>query len=191
MGGAALGGSQRLWPPAPVVTASPSRYTSALSIHGLSSPVSATFLKVGRVSFMTSGHSKTFQDMLLGLERFWADRGCLISQPYPSEVGAGTFNPATFLRALGPEPWSVAFVEPSRRPKDGRYGENPNRLQNFYQYQVLLKPAPPDVLELDLFDEPHPAATNEATASTSAASSTPAFLLLTSYLLLGCPAPLN
>jgi glycyl-tRNA synthetase alpha chain len=86
--------------------------------------------------------------MLLNLERFWSDHGCNLVQPYPSEVGAGTFNPATFLRALGPEPWNVAYVEPSRRPKDGRYGQNPNRLQNFYQYQVLLKPAPDDVLEL-------------------------------------------
>lgn len=86
--------------------------------------------------------------MLLALERYWSDQGCVLVQPYPSEVGAGTFNPATFLRALGPEPWNVAYVEPSRRPKDGRYGENPNRLQNFYQYQVLLKPAPDNVLEL-------------------------------------------
>lgn len=90
----------------------------------------------------------TFQDMLLRLQSFWSNYGCVLSQPYPSEVGAGTFNPATFLRALGPEPWKVAYVEPSRRPKDGRYGENPNRLQNFYQYQVLLKPAPEDVLPL-------------------------------------------
>ena len=89
-----------------------------------------------------------FQEMLLNLERYWSDQGCVLVQPYPSEVGAGTFNPATFLRALGPEPWNVAYVEPSRRPKDGRYGENPNRLQNFYQYQVLLKPAPDNVLEL-------------------------------------------
>jgi glycyl-tRNA synthetase alpha chain len=97
---------------------------------------------------MKSDRPKTFQDMLLALERFWADQGCVLAQPYPSEVGAGTFNPATFLRALGPEPWKVAYVEPSRRPKDGRYGENPNRLQNFYQYQVLLKPTPDNVLEL-------------------------------------------
>ena len=97
---------------------------------------------------MNLEHARTFQDMLLALEHFWADQGCVIAQPYPSEVGAGTFNPATFLRALGPEPWKVAFVEPSRRPKDGRYGENPNRLQTFYQYQVLLKPAPADVLRL-------------------------------------------
>ena len=87
------------------------------------------------------------QDMILALETFWARRGCVIQQPYPSEVGAGTFNPATFLRSLGPEPWRVAYVEPSRRPKDGRYGENPHRFQQFYQYQVLLKPAPADVVE--------------------------------------------
>ncbi len=85
--------------------------------------------------------------MILALEGFWAERGCVIQHPYPSEVGAGTFNPATFLRSLGPEPWRVAYVEPSRRPKDGRYGENPNRFQQFYQYQVLLKPAPGDVVE--------------------------------------------
>jgi glycyl-tRNA synthetase alpha chain len=85
--------------------------------------------------------------MMLALETYWASRGCILQQPYPSEVGAGTFNPATFLRSLGPEPWKVAHVEPSRRPKDGRYGENPNRFQQFYQYQVLLKPSPPDVVD--------------------------------------------
>jgi len=89
-----------------------------------------------------------FQEMLLSLQNFWSERGAVLGQPYPSEVGAGTFNPATFLRALGPEPWNVAYVEPSRRPKDGRYGENPNRIQNFYQYQVVLKPVPDDVLAL-------------------------------------------
>lgn len=91
---------------------------------------------------------RSLQEMMLALQTFWADRGCVIAQPYPSEVGAGTFNPATFLRSLGPEPWRVAHVEPSRRPKDGRYGENPNRFQQFYQYQVLLKPSPPDVVQL-------------------------------------------
>jgi len=90
---------------------------------------------------------RTLQEMMLALECYWAERGCVIQQPYPSEVGAGTFNPATFLRALGPEPWRVAYFEPSRRPKDGRYGENPNRFQQFYQGQVLLKPAPPDVVD--------------------------------------------
>ena len=91
-----------------------------------------------------------FQDILLTLQKFWADRGCLIVQPYNSEVGAGTFNPSTFLRALGPEPWNVAFVEPSRRPTDGRYGENPNRLQQFHQFQVILKPSPVDIQDLYL-----------------------------------------
>jgi glycyl-tRNA synthetase alpha chain len=90
---------------------------------------------------------RSLQAMMIALEQFWAERGCVIQQPYPSEVGAGTFNPATFLRALGPEPWRVAYVEPSRRPKDGRYGENPNRFQQFYQYQVLLKPSPGDVVD--------------------------------------------
>ena len=89
----------------------------------------------------------TFQELVLALERFWTERGCVVWQPYSSEVGAGTFNPATFLRILGPEPWRVAYVEPSKRPKDGRYGENPNRMQQFYQYQVVLKPSPEDVLD--------------------------------------------
>ncbi len=86
-----------------------------------------------------------FQEIILTLERFWADRGCLVVQPYDLEVGAGTFAPSTTLRSLGPEPWKVAYVQPSRRPTDGRYGENPNRLQHYYQYQVLLKPSPLDV----------------------------------------------
>ena len=86
-----------------------------------------------------------FQDLILSLQNFWTARGCLLVQPYNSEVGAGTYNPATFLRALGPEPWNVAFVEPSRRPTDGRYGDNPNRLQQFHQFQVILKPSPLDI----------------------------------------------
>jgi len=92
----------------------------------------------------------TFQELLMTLERFWAERGCVIQQPYDIEVGAGTFNPATLLRVLGPEPWNVAYVEPSRRPTDGRYGENPNRLQHYYQYQVILKPSPKNIQELYL-----------------------------------------
>jgi glycyl-tRNA synthetase alpha chain len=92
----------------------------------------------------------TFQNLILALQKFWADKGCLIVQPYNSEVGAGTYNPATFLRALGPEPWNVAFVEPSRRPADGRYGENPNRTQQFHQFQVILKPSPLDIQDLYL-----------------------------------------
>lgn len=86
-----------------------------------------------------------FQDVIMSLEKFWAQRGCVVAQPYDIEVGAGTFHPATLLRALGPEPWKVAYVQPSRRPTDGRYGENPNRLQHYYQYQVILKPSPSDV----------------------------------------------
>ncbi|MBW2058632.1 MAG: glycine--tRNA ligase subunit alpha [Deltaproteobacteria bacterium] len=92
----------------------------------------------------------TFQELILALERFWAERGCIIWQPYQTEVGAGTMNPATFLRVLGPEPWMVAYVEPSRRPTDGRYGDNPNRLEQHYQYQVVLKPSPLDVQEVYL-----------------------------------------
>ncbi|MGD0275982.1 MAG: glycine--tRNA ligase subunit alpha [Syntrophales bacterium] len=92
----------------------------------------------------------TFQELIFALERYWAGQGCVIQQPYDLEVGAGTFNPATFLRALGPEPWNVAYVEPSRRPTDGRYGENPNRLQHYYQYQVIMKPSPLNIQELYL-----------------------------------------
>jgi glycyl-tRNA synthetase alpha chain len=91
-----------------------------------------------------------FQELIMTMERFWAERGCVIQQPYDLEVGAGTFNPATLLRALGPEPWSVAYVEPSRRPTDGRYGENPNRLGHYYQYQVIIKPSPLEIQEIYL-----------------------------------------
>jgi glycyl-tRNA synthetase alpha chain len=91
--------------------------------------------------------ASTFQEVILRLQRFWADRGCLIVQPSSVEVGAGTLNKHTFLRVLGPEPWSVAYVEPSRRPTDGRYGESPNRGQHYYQFQVILKPSPKDVQE--------------------------------------------
>ncbi len=92
----------------------------------------------------------TFQELILTLQNFWASKGCLILQPYDNEMGAGTFHPATTLRALGPNPWNAAFVQPSRRPSDGRYGENPNRLQHYYQYQVILKPAPDNVQEMYL-----------------------------------------
>ena len=91
-----------------------------------------------------------FQDVILKLEKYWGSRDCVIHQPYDIEAGAGTFNPATFFRVLGPEPYRAAYVEPSRRPTDGRYGENPNRLQHYYQYQVILKPSPADVQELYL-----------------------------------------
>ena len=93
---------------------------------------------------------KTFQQIILALQSYWAEQGCALLQPLDLEVGAGTSHPATFLRALGPEPWHAAYVQPSRRPKDGRYGENPNRLQHYYQYQVVLKPSPPDILDLYL-----------------------------------------
>lgn len=90
----------------------------------------------------------TFQELVASLGRYWSDRGCLVTTPYNSEVGAGTMNPDTFLRVLGPEPWKAAYIEPSKRPKDGRYGENPNRVQQFNQYQVILKPAPENVLPM-------------------------------------------
>ena len=92
----------------------------------------------------------TFQDLILALQHFWADRGCVILQPYDMPMGAGTFHSATFLRAIGPEPWSAAYVQPSRRPTDGRYGENPNRLQHYYQFQVIIKPSPDNIQELYL-----------------------------------------
>jgi glycyl-tRNA synthetase alpha chain len=92
----------------------------------------------------------TFQELVLSLQDFWAEYGCVILQPYDVEVGAGTSNPATFLRVLGPEPWNAAYVEPTRRPADGRYGENPNRLQHFYQYQVILKPSPDTIQDIYL-----------------------------------------
>jgi len=90
----------------------------------------------------------TFQGLILALQRYWAERGCVVLQPYDMEVGAGTFHPATFLRAIGPEPWNAAYVQPSRRPTDGRYGENPNRLQHYYQFQVVLKPSPLEIQDL-------------------------------------------
>jgi glycyl-tRNA synthetase alpha chain len=92
----------------------------------------------------------SFQDLILRLQAFWGDQGCAILQPLDMEVGAGTFHPATFLRSLGPENWNAAYVQPSRRPTDGRYGENPNRLQHYYQFQVVMKPSPPDFQELYL-----------------------------------------
>jgi glycyl-tRNA synthetase alpha chain len=99
---------------------------------------------------MPSRSDTSFQGLILALQRYWAEQGCIILQPYDIEVGAGTFHPATALRALGPEPWRAAYVQPSRRPTDGRYGENPNRLQHYYQLQVILKPAPTDSQDLYL-----------------------------------------
>ena len=90
----------------------------------------------------------TLQQLVQRLEQYWGNQGCVLLQPYDMEVGAGTFHTATFLRAIGPEPWKAAYVQPSRRPKDGRYGDNPNRLQHYYQYQVVLKPSPADLQDL-------------------------------------------
>ena len=105
---------------------------------------------VAKSSKTDRAQSLSFQDLILKLERFWANQGCVILQPYDIEMGAGTFHPATALRSLGPKPWRAAYVQPSRRPKDGRYGENPNRLQHYYQFQVILKPSPSDIQDLYL-----------------------------------------
>lgn len=99
---------------------------------------------------MNTASTLTFQDIILKLQHYWSKQGCVILQPYDMEVGAGTFHPATTLRALGPRPWNCAYVQPSRRPKDGRYGENPNRLQHYYQFQVILKPSPQNIQEVYL-----------------------------------------
>ena len=99
---------------------------------------------------MDSGKTLTFQALILTLQNYWASRGCVVLQPYDMEVGAGTFHTATFLRALTPEKWNAAYVQPSRRPTDGRYGDNPNRLQHYYQFQVVLKPNPANIQELYL-----------------------------------------
>ena len=101
-------------------------------------------------SDISSSPATTFQGLIFALQKYWADQGCVILQPYDMEVGAGTFHPATFLRAIGPEPWAAAYVQPCRRPTDGRYGENPNRLQHYYQFQVAIKPSPLDIQELYL-----------------------------------------
>ncbi len=98
----------------------------------------------------TGNPPRSFQELIFTLEQYWSRQGCVILQPYDMEVGAGTFHTATFLRSVGPEPWSAAYVQPSRRPTDGRYGENPFRLQHYYQYQVIIKPSPPDLIDLYL-----------------------------------------
>jgi len=119
-------------------------------------PQSHRYHPVDRVSAIRHGRAmnavapQSFQDIILALHDYWSRQGCLILQPYDMRMGAGTFHTATTLRTLGPEPWNAAFVQPSRRPTDGRYGENPNRLQHYYQYQVVLKPSPPDLQELYL-----------------------------------------
>lgn len=100
------------------------------------------------ISCMAHTKLTTFQGLILALQEYWADQGCVLLQPYDMEMGAGTFHPATFLKAIGPEPWRTAYVQPSRRPTDGRYGENPNRLQHYYQFQVILKPSPQEIQQL-------------------------------------------
>ena len=102
------------------------------------------------MSLLDLDASASFQNLILKLQAFWAEKGCAVMQPFDMEVGAGTFHPATFLRSIGPEPWKAAYVQPSRRPTDGRYGENPNRLQHYYQFQVLMKPSPSDIQDLYL-----------------------------------------
>jgi len=111
-------------------------------------PTTTVSTKAARTSALRP--KEAFQDLILTLQTFWGREGCVILQPYDMEVGAGTFHPATTLRALGPKPWSAAYVQPSRRPKDGRYGENPNRLQHYYQFQVIMKPSPANIQELYL-----------------------------------------
>ncbi|MFZ0844740.1 MAG: glycine--tRNA ligase subunit alpha [Pseudolabrys sp.] len=107
-------------------------------------------LAAGRPLQANLDPTRSFQGLILALQQYWAAQGCVLLQPYDMEVGAGTFHPATTLRALGPKTWNAAYVQPSRRPKDGRYGENPNRLQHYYQFQVILKPSPPDLQDLYL-----------------------------------------
>ncbi len=113
-------------------------------------PASSTSAKVPGANAPALRPRESFQDLILTLQQFWGAQGCVVLQPYDMEVGAGTFHPATTLRALGPKPWAAAYVQPSRRPKDGRYGENPNRLQHYYQFQVIMKPSPANIQELYL-----------------------------------------
>ena len=103
-----------------------------------------------RAASKPGARPRTFQDLIFALQKYWAEQGCVLLQPYDMEMGAGTFHTATFLRSIGPEPWSAAYVQPSRRPTDGRYGDNPFRLQHYYQFQVLIKPSPPDIIDLYL-----------------------------------------
>ena len=128
--------------PAQVPAGAPG-YTRALLFNRARPPADGVFM----AKLRAAAPPRTFQDLILALQRYWAAQGCVILQPYDMEVGAGTFHSATFLRALGPEPWSAAYVQPSRRPADGRYGANPFRLQHYYQFQAVIKPSPPDFIE--------------------------------------------
>ena len=124
-------------------------FQSFLPIH-LLSLITVGYTTRLTLSVFRSRNFMTFQDFINCLQTYWAEQGCVLIQPLDMEVGAGTFHPATFLRSIGPEPWNAAYVQPSRRPTDGRYGENPNRLQHYYQYQVVMKPAPENIQELYL-----------------------------------------
>ena len=118
---------------------------------GIICPLFTTAIEGNRLSSKTHKPDvSTFQGLILALQQYWAERGCVILQPYDMEMGAGTFHTATYIRAIGPEPWAAAYVQPSRRPTDGRYGENPNRLQHYYQFQVVIKPSPLDIQDLYL-----------------------------------------
>src|SRR5579864_5584885 len=127
----------------PVPHRSPRAADARGALYSRALQVSGSEMKIGRAP-------RTFQELIFALQEYWSSRGCVILQPYDMEVGAGTFHTATFLRAVGPEPWSAAYVQPSRRPTDGRYGDNPFRLQHYYQYQVVIKPSPHDFQELYL-----------------------------------------
>src|SRR5690606_40728230 len=131
-----------------IVTSSPIRLRACLLTHGMA--ILRHFQAGDSGIFMSNNQTPaTFQDLILALQQYWAEQGCVIIQPLDMEVGAGTFHPATFLRAIGPEIWNSAYVQPSRRPTDGRYGENPNLLQHYYQFQVVLKPSPDNIQDLD------------------------------------------
>ncbi|MBA4171478.1 MAG: glycine--tRNA ligase subunit alpha [Hyphomicrobium sp.] len=121
-----------------------------MALKPTSAASSATSSAAARSALSELRPKAAFQDLILTLQQFWGQQGCVILQPYDMEVGAGTFHPATTLRALGPRPWNAAYVQPSRRPKDGRYGENPNRMQHYYQFQVIMKPSPENILDLYL-----------------------------------------
>jgi glycyl-tRNA synthetase alpha chain len=137
-------GNQLDLPPLRLANPCLHRYTVAVSFHTIRDPA------VNRTPSESADGKLTFQELIFKLQDYWARQGCVILQPYDMEMGAGTFHTATFLRSIGPEPWNAAYVQPSRRPTDGRYGENPNRLQHYYQYQVVLKPSPKDIQQLYL-----------------------------------------
>ena len=144
--------------PAPIVVCSSIPTISIKTLNRIKIGRGCRCILVGFYNQQASAYSimsnssdvSTFQGLIFALQQYWADQGCAILQPYDMEMGAGTFHTATFLRSIGPEPWNAAYVQPSRRPTDGRYGENPNRLQHYYQYQVILKPSPPDSQEVYL-----------------------------------------